>query len=160
MFPPSAVIVAVLITRGRLGTGCCGLSMHVDHSGRGVCCAEEEDRGACAGFQKYSELDIIKAKAFRESGGPMSEIFQKFGIPKRCLCRMIKEDRGVGKWARKVVRARLFISCAKRCRWQQRTRSGLRPSSWPIARTKFRTRCLESLCSKATLRAPHGSRSA
>ena len=114
MFPPSAVIVAVLITRGRLGTGCCGLSMHVDHSGRGVCCAEEQDRGACAGFQKYSEWDIIKAKAFRESGGLMSEIFPKFGIPKRSLCRMIKEDRGVGKWARKVVRARLFISCAKR----------------------------------------------
>ena len=39
MFPPSAVIVAVLITHGRRGlavTGRCGLSIYVDHSGRGL----------------------------------------------------------------------------------------------------------------------------
>lgn len=58
---------------------------------RTVAPAPDSRRGS---YQRHSEWDIIKAKTFRESGGPMSEVFERFGIPERSLRRMIKEDRG------------------------------------------------------------------
>ena len=60
MHLPCAVIVPVLITHSHSGwqSLSTAVSVHVGHSGRGVCCAKEKDYGACAGFQtkKLSEI--------------------------------------------------------------------------------------------------------
>ena len=99
-------------------------------------------------LQQYSDWDIMKANAFRKSGRSMKEMFEKFGVPEKTLCRCITEDRGRGQLGKLGCPTLVIYHLCEEVKVATENKTILRVSSWAGTRTKSQWKCLGSLCFK------------